>query len=586
VNVDGTGHSFEVIEDADAAKKDGTDKPEEDQAEKAILQDFFAEPYPGKSMISIRRALRRDMEGNGWGVLEAIRNVNGDLIMLNHLESDTMRLVRLDEPVFVKKTIKRAGKEMEVRIRARERRFVQMINGKKTYFKEFGASRELNRETGEWAKPGETLPFPLRASELLYFTVNKEVRTPYGSPRWINQLPAIIGSRRAEEHNLDFFEAGGLPPVLVLVQGGYLGTDVKASLEAHLSGNGAKHRAAVVEAMSASGSLDSSGTVKVTVERFGTERQQDAMFMEYDKNCEEHVRTAFRLPPLFIGRAEDYNFATALTGYMIAEAQVFAPERVEFDERMQQVVKALGVKTMRFKSNPITLKDAENALTALNYALTAKVVTPESAIKEINKLTGMELEHQDPPDPIEQQVAGVEAQTDGKLKLLDKQHSQTKEVLNIQHTQNKAISYVQHGQKRQLTNIQHNQAKDMVDHTHEKSKETMDLQHQQAKDMAQTAQQGEKPKDKRKVAKSEAVEQVTHLVHLAEAWGSVLGLRGPCPYDPERIETVKKAVSGLQGEELHVFNELLASGTLVGVDESTEGIAQLCGTAARLMEEA
>ena len=42
VNVDGTGHLFELIEDADSGT--GDDKAKEDDKEKALLQDFFDEP--------------------------------------------------------------------------------------------------------------------------------------------------------------------------------------------------------------------------------------------------------------------------------------------------------------------------------------------------------------------------------------------------------------------------------------------------------------------------------------------------------------------------------------------------------------
>ena len=40
-----------------------------------------------------------------------------------------------------------------------------------------------------------------------------------------------------------------------------------------------------------------------------SERQQDGMFLNYDKRCKEHIRGAFRLPPLFMGEAGEANFA-------------------------------------------------------------------------------------------------------------------------------------------------------------------------------------------------------------------------------------------------------------------------------------
>lgn len=386
VNVDGTGHSIELVEGAT-----------ESETEKKTLEDFFREPYPNKSMTEIRRAIRRDLESTGMGYMEVIRNAAGDVVMLNDIMCDDVRLIRLDDPVLVDRVVTRGGSEITVSVRTRERRYVQLINGKKTYFKEFGASRDLNRDTGEWSKG--TLPLEKRASEIICFTGNKEAKTPYGSPRWINQLPSALGSRKAEEMNLDFFDGGGIPPVLVLVEGGTLGPTVTEDLKSHLSGKGNKSRAAVVEATSTAGTLDSSGSVKVRVERFGAERQQDAMFQNYDKNCEEHIRCSFRLPPMFIGKAQDYNFATAYTAYMVAEAQVFYPERDEFDSKINAtVVRALGIKNYVFRSLPLTLVDVQNQLKALELAVTAKAVSGKELITKLNEVTGLSMEFEQQPE--------------------------------------------------------------------------------------------------------------------------------------------------------------------------------------------
>lgn len=541
VNVDGTGHEFVLSHE---------DTPE-DKAEKAWLEDFFDEPFPGKSMITIRRDMRRDLESNGCGYLEIRRNLTDEIQMLNHLEAEYMRLVRLDQPVPVEKTVTRKGKETVVQLTMPERRFVQILNGKKMYFKEFGASRDLNKRTGQWAKKGTRLPFDLRATEILYFTVNKEPRTPYGSPRWINQIPSVLGSRMAEEYNLDFFDAGGLPPLLVIVQGGYLADGMKDELEAHLSGQGAnKHRAAVIEALSSSGSLDSSGTVKVQVERFGAERQQDAMFQTYDKNAEEHVRVGFRLPPMFIGRAQDYNFATAMTGYMTAEAQVFAPERHEFDERLnKEILKALGAKSYRYKSKPITLSDIANILAGIEAAATNKIATPKSLIDEMNKILGTHMESQDPPQPpVPGALPGNSLDGAGAPpKPGDKPPVKQPAVPGKPA------------------------AKELPTATGGK---------------VQTGKVVPIAAGKKTVAKNDDGEEypVEELIELASKWGGLIGLGGGGAYTQSLAEEVKAQVNALKGEPLRIFNEALAAGTLVHIDGTLDSLAELCGCAAELTE--
>lgn len=388
VNIDGTGHSIDLIKDAS-----------EDTREKEILTDFFAEPYPGKSMIAIRRACRRDLETTGCAYIEVIRNPSDEVMLLNHLDAITTRLIRYDEAVPVQRTLRRGGRDIKVTMQARERRFVQDVNGKKVYFKQFGATRDLDRDTGRWAPEGTRLPADKRATEVLYMIGNPEPKSPYGTPRWINQMPSVLGSRKAEEHNLEFFDAGGLPPVLIMIQGGTIGDTVREELITHLNGKGNAHRAAVVEAVSTSGTLDSAGSVQMRVERFGAERQQDSMFQNYDKNAEDHIRTAFRLPPLFIGKSNDYSFATAYASYLVAEAQVFWPEREEFDDLINHtIVKALGVKNYRFRSLPLTIVDMANQIKALEM-VAGKYISDESLVEKLDDLVGLGLEYEERKEP-------------------------------------------------------------------------------------------------------------------------------------------------------------------------------------------
>lgn len=390
VNIDGTGHEFVPVEE-------GEDVDEEEQK---VAHAFFEEPYPNVSMTGIRRKLRRQMESVGYGFIEVLRNLAEDVVGLRSVETAHIRMVKLDLPIQVKKKVEREGNEVELVLWERERRFAQTVALKhQIYYREFGTTRHINRDTGEWETDDKKVPPELRGSELLILGINPDVTTPYYLPRWINQLPSVVGSRAAEEQNLQFLDAGGLPPAIVFIQGGTLIKDTSDQLRMYLSGlNKNKNRAVVVEVQSSSGSLDAAGKVDVKVERFGSAQSQDAMFTNYDESTEEHVRIGFRLPPLFLGKAVDYNFATAQTSYMVAEAQVFLPERVEFDDLMNKtIIKELGLKTLKFKSKPITLKDVTTQLKGLELA--APVATRESFLKEMNTVGNMALELAAMPHP-------------------------------------------------------------------------------------------------------------------------------------------------------------------------------------------
>lgn len=363
-----------------------------DQTQKMELEAFFNEPYPEVSFITIRRQLRYDIETTGNGYLEVLRNLEGRIIFLRYLDSTTMRLCRLGDPVQVEKEITRNGTTIKAKIFVRERRFVQKVGTNLVFFKEYGSTRNLSRDSGEWIE-GRPSDVSVLASEVIHFTCEKDVATPYGVPRWINQLPSIMGSRKAEEFNLEFFDAGGIPPAAVFVQGGQIANDVTQQLQKFFSGKDkSSHRVAVVEVQSTSGSLDSSGGVQVKTERFGAERQADGMFQNYDKNCEEHVRVGFRLPPLFVGRAQDYNFATAQTAYMVTEAQVFQPERLEFDEIINaKIVRSFGITDWKFVSKPLTMKNVDVQLTAIDKVAT--FVDDSDLVDTINDIAGLNLEY-------------------------------------------------------------------------------------------------------------------------------------------------------------------------------------------------
>ena len=309
VNIDGTGHQI--------AHRDGEEAGNEGKI--AEIRGFFSETYPNRSITTIRRKLRVDMETLGYGFLEIIRNVGGQISLINHVDAAYIRLLRLGAEVDLEKSVYRNGQEVPVRIRAAERIFVKIAEKEvfrhyskgyvpyKKYYKEFGSKRRLDADTGRWEDEQEVKN---NATELLMFKVHEDSESPYGMPRWINNTPSVLGSRSAEEYNLEFFDSGGLPPVLLMLQGASLDTEARQQLLDYLAGKAKnKHRGLFLEMFSNSGDINATAKSSVTVERFGHERMADAMFMKYDESTARHVRTAFRLPDLYFGLNQNYNYA-------------------------------------------------------------------------------------------------------------------------------------------------------------------------------------------------------------------------------------------------------------------------------------
>lgn len=383
VNIDGTGHTFVPVDS----------EIEMSEADEQTLQNFFSEPYPNIGFIEMRRKVRNDLESTGNAYLSVIRNGMDEVVALQHLPATHTSMGLTTPVVNLDFTLTRNGKEIDVTLPVREHTFVYMeVEGEKTHFMEFGAKQSIDSKTGKVAKSGEVLDS--KGGEVIHLTLVEDPRSGYGVPRWINQLPSVVGSRKAEEQNLELLDNGGVPSAIIFLKGGAAVEQAEETLTGFLSGGFETNRAVSVSIQSTEGTIDKGGNVDVQVERFGSESVQDSMYRSYGAECKENIRLAFRLPPLFTGETSDFTFATAYISYMVAEAQVFKPERDVFDEMINTtVVRALGVTTAKFRSNPISLKNVEEQLKAVMSV--KEVVDPQNLIDTVNSLVGTELKYVD-----------------------------------------------------------------------------------------------------------------------------------------------------------------------------------------------
>jgi len=385
VNIDGTGYDISLDQPTPPTEA------EKDRIE--AVEIFFKTPYPNTSFTTIRRLLRRDLESVGNAYLEIIRNAAGVLLFIKRVDPTTMRLVKLGDIIPTRRSVIRGGKPFEVTLGERPRKYIQKINNSVTYFKDYGINTALDRSKGTWGSDKNNLAYPDRASEIIHFTVSEDPATPYGLPRWISQIPSVVGSRSAEEYNLEYFDNGGVPPVIITVSGGVMASESKTELEAILKGTAkSKLRGAIIETHSVGGDLSSTSKVDVKVERFGTENASDSMFEGYDAKCEQRVRSSFRLPPLFVGKADDYSYATAYASYSIGEAQVFRPERFEFDEIINKTIMQELDPELVFKSKPLTIDNSDVQLKAIDTAAKHSLAPPEEILDTLNAVANLEMD--------------------------------------------------------------------------------------------------------------------------------------------------------------------------------------------------
>lgn len=305
-NVHGFGYQFPFLGDDHTQK----DTPEA-QRQLQIVQDFFKMPNDDESMIKLSKRQRFDYEVLGNSALEAVRNVAGEVAMLNYLPTRSCRLSVLDsEPTEVTVRLPRGGRIVEVKRKKYFRRIAQTVRinnrNKLIWFKEFGDPRTLNFKTGEYS---QTTKYP--ATEVLWFKQHF-AGYPYGIPRYIGGVLEILGRTSAQYVNYDLFRNQGIPPMLIMVSNGLLTDESLQELEDTINswrGEEAFNRAALLEVTPEAMGLDDKGNAKIDIKFLHEYRKDDAMFQAYLKMTEFSIRKLFRLPPLYTGGTEEFNRA-------------------------------------------------------------------------------------------------------------------------------------------------------------------------------------------------------------------------------------------------------------------------------------
>ena len=383
-NIDGFGFTLEPVGNADP-ENDGTPVKEAEDERKSILH-FFEFCNQEMPYSQLRRRVRRDLEVLGNGYWEIIRDGKGDIAWIEHIEGHTMRLTKLDDeytPVTYMIRDDANNNLIPYETRKRFRRFVQIRNNIKTYFKEFGDPRYLDARTGNYADESEIERKDFTpANEVIHFKLYCPY-SPYGVPRWLGNLLAVEGSRQAEEVNFEYFENNTVPPLALLVAG-TLGDQtvdrIRDFVNDEMRGRKGFNKMLVIEAAPFDAVMPGTGTPRVSIQfqPLSDAQQKDALFDNYDKTNREKVRSAFRLPPVFVGLTGDYTRATARESREVAEEQVFAPERADHDFIINRLLfptmsfepkgraRYTGVRYWRYKSLAPQVNNSESMSSVLN----------------------------------------------------------------------------------------------------------------------------------------------------------------------------------------------------------------------------
>ncbi|ARK23301.1 phage portal protein [Sporosarcina sp. P37] len=336
-----------------------------------------------------------DREKTGNGYIEIIRDGMGLPVGIEYVDAQHMRVCKKTVPEEVEYKILENGVEKKVKRWKRFRRYVQMIDQEKVYFKEYGDPRIMNSTTGKF---DESTPENLQATEIYHFKIGSGT---YGKPRWLGNLISLYGARKAEELNLMYFTNGRHIPAAITVSNGQLDNTSYENLQAYmndLSGTDNAHKFLLLEVQGIAEEKMQNGDEKITpakveIKSLAEVLQQDALFLEYDENTRQKIRSSFRLPPLYTGEAQEFSRATADTARKVTEEQVFQPER----KTLARILNTLFLEPLEFSYVKLSIKGADfhdpiEIAKVLGPFIQAHAVAPNDLRPLLGQVLGKKIE--------------------------------------------------------------------------------------------------------------------------------------------------------------------------------------------------
>jgi PBSX family phage portal protein len=437
------GHVIKHNDDFDYDREKDEEIKNEADKEWDKLTRLYKYINPTEGLKKVIEKMVIDRESIGWGTIEIMRDGKGEVSHIEYCRAANIRICKLNsddsKPVEFEVLEKDDNGEYTKQTYYKKfKKFVQIVGGKKVYFKEFGDSRQLNYSTGKY---GKDIPEDKRATEIAFFPIH-DPSTDYGIPRWTGSLVDVIGNRSSEVLNFAYFESGTILPAAIIVDGGQL-TD--ESVEAVRGGKGIGNafkllllETAPFEDEEFSGDTEKKNKVSTKIEKLADTMNKDGMFQEYQKNSKEKVRDNFRLPPIFTGQSTDYTRSTADTSRIIAEEQIFVPERADITSVFNTIINnELGIKYVEMQLQGPVFSDIVDKSQALTPYIQGGAVTPNMLIEPLEELLGIIIE------PLPDEIGNIPIEI-LKLQMAMKQQdsSETKIELEKSDTIDKSIDVI------------------------------------------------------------------------------------------------------------------------------------------------
>ena len=382
-------------------------EPSDAAAQREALQRFLVACSVPLGLEGVIDRVDRDTETIGWGAVEVLRDGTGTVAAFEHVRGYQVRRGRTLPPILVDVPIVHPGTGDLVKV-PRYRRFstfVQLVDGRAAFFKEFGDPRMIDRSSGLVVPEDKAATFPedLQATEIAFFAIYSP-HTSYGVPRWIGGSAHARLERETADLVVSWFLDAPIGAKLAMVAGG---SWKEASLKKAIGqidqlarGKGNAWTLIALEAEKADGGAFAEETAgapaRIALEDLAYEIPAGLYQGEGNLMDESARRLArlFRLPPVYWGGSDDFSRAAVNGARATAEEQVIRPiRRLRWETRLNhEILPSMGINRWKLALGGASTTDDTEIANAIGAFVEGGGVSPNALIRFWNDLTGQDVD--------------------------------------------------------------------------------------------------------------------------------------------------------------------------------------------------
>ena len=353
-NTVGLGYNFIMSESTKQRLEDIPDQDSRLRAQrkverlKAQLSEWLEELNDEDTFTHVIEKAFTDYESTGNGYIEIGRKVTGEIGYVGHIPATTIRVRRL-----------RDG-------------YVQIVNQKAVFFKNFQDTKTVNPVTSD-----------ARPNELIHIKKYSPKNTYYGVPDSVSAATSMVGDQLAAKYNIDYFENKAVPRYVVTLKGAKLSSDAEDKLFRFLQSGlrGQNHRTLFIPLPG--DSPDNKVEFKMEPVENGI---QEGSFTKYRESNTNDILMAHQVPISKVGSGQGMSIAAALASDRTFKEQVARPGQKNLEKTINKII-AEQTDVLKFKFNELTLTDENTQSQIDERYLRGQVVTPN----EIRPRLGLPL---------------------------------------------------------------------------------------------------------------------------------------------------------------------------------------------------